>query len=93
MFHRGREFITVHLQLFAVVAGLLPVQLWAAQRCTIGERRVERRGEEEVKYSTEQHRDNEEIESERTLFSEVLGSLNQCDKDERKGLLFTLSVI
>ena len=31
MFHRGREFITVHLQLFAAVAGLLPVQLAGAR--------------------------------------------------------------
>lgn len=40
VFCRGRGFITVHLQLFAVVAGLLPVQL----QPTI--RPAERRGEE-----------------------------------------------
>lgn len=31
VFHRGHEFITVHLQLFAVAAGLLPVQLRRTQ--------------------------------------------------------------
>lgn len=38
-FHRGHEFITVHLQLFAVVAGLLPVQLWHTIRLKPAERR------------------------------------------------------
>lgn len=75
-FHRGHEFITVHLQLFAVAAGLLPVQL----RRTQSDSNLLRG--EKVGHTK---RGGGRLEREGQCSLRPLGSMNTSDKDESMG--------